>query len=196
MKLNVIVDERALAVDVPPHMLHEAEDFYRKMDSDMDHGWQMGPEFIENPDKVQRCQIAANKLLTSLSTANETMITLMAGYILKRLPGITGVRIDTAGEMLHTELLYEKSAGAAPPAATPSSTPARAQKLGKLEAMEQAGKDVTKVYKVGKSHRFAVRDLKTGEWLESGPMETEQEAYEKRMQAYKRRLDELTGLKN
>lgn len=195
MKLNIIVDERALAVDVPPHMLHEAEDFYRKMDSDMDHGWQMGPEFIENPDKVQRCQIAANKLLTSLSAANETMITLMAGYILKRLPGVTGVRIDTAGEMLHTELLYEKPASVTP-APTSSSSTTRAQKLGKLEAMEQAGKDVTKVYKVGQSHRFAVRNLKTGEWLESGPMDTEQEAYEKRMQAYKRRLDELTGQQN
>ncbi|MEW6330999.1 MAG: hypothetical protein AB1560_06010 [Pseudomonadota bacterium] len=190
MKLNVIVDDRALAVEVPPHMLHEAEDFYRTMDRDMDRGWQMGPEFIESPDKVQRCQIAANKLLTSLSSANETMITLMAGYILKRLPGVTGVRIDTGGEMLHTEMLYEKPASAAP---APAPSAARAQKLGKLEAMEQAGKDVTKVYQVGKSWRFAVRDLKTGEWLESGPMDTEQEAYEKRMQAYKRRLDELTG---
>src|SRR3989344_5647070 len=193
MKLNIIVDERALAVDVPPHMLHEAEEFFQKMDHDMNHGWQMGPEFIENPDKLQRCQIAANKLLTSLSSANETMITLMAGYILKRLPGVTGVRIDTAGEMLHTELLYEKLANTTP---VPAPAASRVQKLGKLEAMEQAGKDVTKVYKVGKSHRFAVRDLKTGEWLESGPMETEQEAYEKRMQAYKRRLDELTGQQN
>jgi hypothetical protein len=189
MKLNIIVDERALAVDVPPHMLHEAEDFYRKMDSDMDRGWQMGPEFIENPDKVQRCQIAANKLLTSLSTANETMITLMAGYILKCLPEVTGVRIDTAGEMLHTELLYEKPLST--PATAPVTGAARTQKLGKLEAMEQAGKDVTKVYQVGKTYRFAVRDLKTGEWLESGPMQAEQEAYEKRMQAYKHRLDEL-----
>jgi hypothetical protein len=118
------------------------------------------------------------------------MITLMAGYILKRLPGVTGVRIDTGGEMLHTEMLYEKPASAAP---APVPAAAHAQKLGKLEAMEQAGKDVTKVYQVGKTWRFAVRDLKTGEWLESGPMDTEQEAYEKRMRAYKRRLDELTG---
>jgi len=191
MKLNVIVDERACVVDVPSHMFRDAEEFFQKMDHDMNHGWQMGPEFIENPDKVQRCQIAANKLLTSLSAANETMATLMAGYILKRLPGVTGVRIDTAGEMLHTELLYEKPLST--PATAPASGAARAQKLGKLEAMEQAGKDVTKVYQVGKSYRFAVRDLKTGEWLESGPMETEQEAYEKRMQAYKHRLDELTG---
>ena len=195
MKLNVIVDERVFAVNVPPPMLLEAEDFFRKMDTDMDRGWQMGPEFIEKPDKLQRCQIAANKLLVSLSGANETMVTLMAGYILKRLPGITGVRIDTGGEMLHTEMLYEKPENrpAMPPAAD---SPAPKRSLGKLEAMEQAGKDVTKVYQVGKSYRFAVRDLRTGEWLESGPSDTEQEAYEKRMQAYKRRLDELTGQQN
>lgn len=193
MKLNVIVDERVYAVDVPPPMLLDAEDFFRKMDADMDRGWQMGPEFIENPDRLQRCQIAANKLLVSLSGANETMATLMAGYILKRLPGITGVRIDTGGEMLHTEMLYAKpDERPSLSQSTGSASPAR--KLGKLEAMEQAGKDVTKVYQVGKSYRFAVRDLRTGEWLESGPSDTEQEAYEKRMQAYKRRLDELTGL--
>jgi hypothetical protein len=192
MKLNVMVDDRAYAVDVPPQILLDAEEFFRKMDSDMDHGWQMGPEFIENPDKVQRCQIAANKLLTSLTGSNQQMVILMAGYMLKRLPGITGIRIDTGGEMLHTEIIYEKPADHAP--STPASGAASSRRrMGKLEAMEQAGKDVTKVYQVGKSHRFAVRDLRTGEWLESGPMDSEQEAYEKRMQAYKRRLDELTN---
>ena len=191
MKLNVIVDERACAVDVPLTMLQEAEEFFQKMDRDMDRGWQMGPEFIENPDKLQRCQIAANKLLTSLSGANETMAMLMAGYILKRLPGVAGVRIDTAGEMLHTEIIYAKeTAHAAKPL---NSAP---EKLSKLDAIEQAGKDVTKVYQVGKSHRFAVRDRRTGEWLESAPMETENEAYAQRMQAYKRRLDELTEQKS
>ena len=60
MKLDVFVDERNYSVDVPPVMLREAEEFFRKIDEDMDHGWQMGPEFIENPDSVQRCQIAAN----------------------------------------------------------------------------------------------------------------------------------------
>ncbi|MHB8534046.1 MAG: hypothetical protein ACYDBW_01205 [Sulfuricaulis sp.] len=192
MKLNVFVDERQYAVDVPPTMMLEAEEFFAKIDRDMDHGWQMGPEFIENPDKIQRCQIVANKLLTSLSGANETMIMLMAAYILKRLPGVTGVRIDTAGEMLHTEMVYDKPIERPTPSAVPEPT-SRARKLGKLEAMEQAGKDVTKVYQVGKSYRFAVREPRTGEWLESGPMESEKEAYEKRMHAYKRRLDELTG---
>src|SRR3990167_2481439 len=109
MKLNVIVDERVYSVDVPPPMLFEAEEFFRKLDDDMDHGWQMGPEFIENPDKLQRCQIAANKLLTSLSGANETMVMLMAGYILKRLPGMAGGGGGTPGGGVPTEKNLEKT---------------------------------------------------------------------------------------
>ncbi len=197
MKLKIIVDERSYSVDVPPVMLQQAEDFFKKMDRDMDAGWQMGTEFIESPDQVQRCQIAANKLLTSISSTNETMVLLMAGYILKRLPGVTAVDIDTAGEMLHTEMIYDEAkpaaAKTAPRAAAPTPSASLKSKLNKLEAMEQAGKDVTKVYQVGKSYRFAVRDAHSGEWRESDPMDNEQEVYELRMQAYKRRLDELTG---
>jgi hypothetical protein len=192
MKLKVIVDERVYAIDVPAPMIAEAEEFFQKMDSDMDGGWQMGPEFIEHPDKQQRCQIAANKLLTALSSANETVATLMAGYILKRLPGVTGVGIDTSGEMLQTEMIYETPADH-PAATTVTTAPLTTRKPSKLEAMEQAGKDVTKVYPVGKTYRFAVRDARTGEWTESALFDSAQEADEKRMQAYKRRLDELTG---
>jgi len=191
MKLNVIVDDRIYAIEVPPDMLREADEFFQKMDRDMDRGWQMGPEFIENPDKVQRCQIAADKLLVSLSTANETLTMLMAGYILKHLPGVTGVRIDTGGEMLLTEMIFEKGP-------TPASTPRaaaspRTERLSKIDAMEQAGKDVTKVYKVGRSYRYAVRDPLTDEWVESPPMNNEQDVHAQRMQAYKQRLDALMG---
>ncbi|MEK7206446.1 MAG: hypothetical protein AAB134_00995 [Pseudomonadota bacterium] len=156
MKLNVVVDDRVYSIEVPPDMLREAEEFFQKMDRDMDRGWQMGPEFIENPGNIQRCQIAADKLLVSLSTANETLSMLMAGYILKHLPGVTGVRIDTGGEMLLTEMIYEKEPGRAPTPLAAASP--RTERLSKIDAMEQAGKDVTKVYKVGRSYRYAVRD--------------------------------------
>lgn len=191
MKLNVVVDDRVYSVEVPSDMLHEAEEFFQKMNRDMDRGWQMGPEFIENPDKVQRCQIAADKLLVSLSTANETVSMLMAGYILKQLPGVMRVRIDTGGEMLLTEMIYEKEPAHAPTPLAAASP--RTERLSKIDAMEQAGKDVTKVYKVGRSYRYAVRDLLTGEWVESPPMNNEQDAHAQRMQAYKQRLDELMG---
>ena len=191
MKLNVVVDDRVYSVEVPSDMLREAEEFFQKMNRDMDRGWQMGPEFIENPDKVQRCQLAADKLLISLSTANETLSLLMAGYILKHLPGVTGVRIDTGGEMLLTEMIYETEPARAPQ--PPASASPRTERLSKIDAMEQAGKDVTKVYKVGRSYRYAVRDPLTDEWVESPPMDNEQNAHTQRMQTYKQRLDELTG---
>jgi hypothetical protein len=191
MKLNVVVDDRVYCVEVSLDMLREAEEFFQTMNRDMDRGWQMGPEFIENPDKVQRCQIAADKLLVSLSTANETLSMLMAGYILKHLPGVTGVRIDTGGEMLLTEMIYEKEPAHAPKPLAVASP--RTERLSKIDAIEQAGKDVTKVYKVGRSYRYAVRDPVTGEWVESPPMNNEQDAHAQRMRIYKQRLDELTG---
>ena len=106
MKLNVTVDGRTQAVEVPPDMLTEAGEFFRKMDRDMDVGWRMGPEFVENPDSVNRCQIAADKLLVSLSTGNHALTQLMAAYILNRLPDVIGVDIDTGGEMLNTEFSF------------------------------------------------------------------------------------------
>ena len=195
MKLNVTVDEKVCVVDLPPDFLSDAESFFQKMDRDMDRGWQMGPEFIEHPDHLQRCQIAANKLLTSLSGANQNMIKLMSGYILKHLPNVTGVRIDTGGEMLHTEFTFDHESGRHD-VTSPSPISRHAatvEKMSKLEAMEQAGKDVTKVYQVGKSFRFATRAAGTGEWVESPPLENEGDAHAQRMLAYKRRLDELTG---
>ena len=63
MKLNIIVDGRANAFEVPDHLLLEAKDFFKKMDADMDKGWQMSRDWVDNPNPEQRCQIAADKIL-------------------------------------------------------------------------------------------------------------------------------------
>ena len=188
MKLDVIIDDKTFRIEVPQDMLDDGEDFFRKMDSDMDHGWQMGPEFIENPGIEQRCQIAANKLLISVSAQNKLMMQLMAAYILKRLPGIKTVNIDTAGEMLNTELVFEEGArhGARgpqtrAPAGPPSESAARAQ----------AEQDVSQVYKIGKSFRFAIHDRSTGQWVESPFTTTEDEAQRLRNEACARLATQL-----
>ena len=102
MILKVIVDEKTIPIEVPDYMLVEAEQFFNKMDLDMDNGWQMSREWVDNPDSVQRCQIAADKILTSLHSENEKIATLMAAYILKKLPNITSVDIDTEGDITQT----------------------------------------------------------------------------------------------
>lgn len=105
MNLQVYVDDTVLPVALPPTLLEEAADFFARMDRDMDKGWQMGREWVESPNSVQRCQIAADKLLGAIESGNETLKMLMAGYIVSRAPGVAAVRIDTAGEMQETELL-------------------------------------------------------------------------------------------
>lgn len=107
MILKVIVDEKTIPIEVPDYMLSEAQTFFNKIDSDMDAGWQMSREWVENPDTVQRCQIAADRILTSLHTESEKMATLMAAYILKKLPNVTTVDIDTEGDITQTSFTEE-----------------------------------------------------------------------------------------
>jgi hypothetical protein len=106
MRFKVIVGEQAYAIEIPEELLREASEFHAKLDRDMDRGWQMSREYVERPDPLQRCQIVADKLLTSLMNGNEATAMLMAGYIALRMPGATGVNIDATGEMQNTRLIY------------------------------------------------------------------------------------------
>lgn len=105
MKLNIIVDGRSNAFDVPDHLLEDAVDFFAKLDSDMDRGWQMSRDWVDNPTPEQRCQIAADKILTAIETDNEKLLMLMAAYILRTMPGVTGINIDITGDMNETDII-------------------------------------------------------------------------------------------
>jgi len=106
MRFKVIVGEQVYAVEVSDDLLEQARAFHDKLDADMDRGWQMSREFVAHPDRLQRCQIVADRLLTSLSQGNEPTAMLMASYIALRMPGAVGVDIDPQGEMQNTEVLY------------------------------------------------------------------------------------------
>lgn len=107
MRIDVIADNKTFVVEVPELVLDQGGDFFQKMDKDMDNGWQMSREWVENPNTTQRCQIAADRLLASLQAGSEEMAALMAGYIVSHLGPIKGIRIDTTGEMTGTEFITE-----------------------------------------------------------------------------------------
>lgn len=186
MKLDAVIDDQTHRIDIPAEMLDEGEEFFARMDRDMDRGWQMGPEFVEHPDTVQRCQIVANKLLTSHAVENRLMVQLMAAYIVKRLPNVKAVNIDTDGEMLNTEFRYAQGAGRAHPAAA-----APRRTLSDDEARSLVEKDVSQIYKVGKAWRFAMFDRSSGQWTESPFLPTEEEAQRMRAEACNRLLASL-----
>ena len=106
MQFRAVIGEQVYAIEVPEDLLRESAEFHAKLDRDMDRGWQMSREFVARPDRLQRCQIVADKLLTSLMQGNQATAMLMAGYIALRMPGAVGVDIDASGEMQNTELLY------------------------------------------------------------------------------------------
>ena len=110
MKLNIIVDGRTNAFEVPDELLTEAQDFFNKLNADMDRGWQMSRDWVENPTPEQRCQIAGDRILTAIETENEKLLMLMAAYILHTLPGIKSINIDITGDMNETDLIMEHEA--------------------------------------------------------------------------------------
>lgn len=113
MKLKVTIEGKSKTLEVPARYIDDAVDFYQKMDSDMDRGWQIGPEYIEKPTVLNRCQIAADKMLIAIESENENLMFLMAGYILSRMPTVTEVEIDTNGDPLGTVIKTEAGSSVA-----------------------------------------------------------------------------------
>lgn len=183
MILTTYINDKIYELDVPADMLgKEGEAFYAKMDADMDKGWQVSREFIEQPDRVQRCQIAADRILTSISNDDPVMALLMAGYILTRLPGVTAVNIDTLGEILET-MFFDAASNA------------NRQPLPEAEARTKAEQEIAPPYKVGRVWKFAVRDEMSGAWQESAALPGEEEAKAMREQALEKRVSELCGIR-
>ncbi len=109
MQLQVFIQDEVKPVEVPEYVASEGEEFFAKMDADMDGGWQMSRTWVEQPNQVQRCQIAADRLLAALEAGDEPMTMLMAGYIVTRLPGVSAVRVDSSGDMMGTEFVEAQS---------------------------------------------------------------------------------------
>jgi hypothetical protein len=188
MILKAVVDDQILTLSVPEAFIAQAAGFYDRMDRDMDQGWQMSREWVKRPDKLQRCQIVANKLLTALENEDERMGRLMAGYILNRAPEIDTVEIDTAGEMDQTRFTFQETAPSSPQTvAEPTAATTR------MQAMEQAAREVTQVFKVGKGWRFSTYNGADGSWGDSPVFSSQQEAEAERDRAFKRRFDALAG---
>lgn len=105
MILKVVVDDQIYPITVPAEIISEGGDFFDKIDKDMDKGWQMSRDWVDNPNQEQRCQIVGDKMLTAMHNDNEKLMVLLSAYVLARVPGATALRIDTNGEMLETELV-------------------------------------------------------------------------------------------
>lgn len=202
MILKVIVEEQTFTLPVEAAFLDEAASFFNKMDADMDRGWQMGREWVERPDPQQKLIIVADKLLTAIENDDSKIGMMMAAYIKSRAPLVEKIEMDVTGELGHD--FIEADAAPVMPAAfiptgsTPDSNQATASAsprsgLNKLEAMQLAGKEVSRVFKTGKQYRFSLYNPQTDSWEESPAIADKAEAEKLREFAFKKRFDELAG---
>jgi hypothetical protein len=107
MKVSVEIDDKSYELDVPETLTAEAEEFFAKMDSDMNCGWQMSRWWVPDPDQTQRCQIVADKLLTAMQQENRDFALLMTAYILHNKPTTRRIRINIDGEIQGNEFHEE-----------------------------------------------------------------------------------------
>ncbi len=103
--LNITIDEHTQAINVPEELLQQATDLFKKMNDDMDNGWQMSREWVEKPNPTERCQIVADKMLTALETEKQALAQMMAAYILHTLPNIIRIDINTTGNIQETDII-------------------------------------------------------------------------------------------
>ena len=102
--LNVVIDGHLYAVNVDEDDVIFGASLFNKMDEDMNKGWTLGRDFVENPNVTERCQIVGDKLLTAIEDENEQLKTMMAAYILSRVPNIMTIHLDNTGEIQETQL--------------------------------------------------------------------------------------------
>ena len=106
-ELTVLAGMEQQQILISEAMLTDAEPIFQKMDRDMEKGWQLGRQFVTDPNVLQRCQIAADRLLTAWHTENSASMNLMAAFIVSRLPGVGAVNINDEGEASET-LFYNQ----------------------------------------------------------------------------------------
>ncbi|MGD2117756.1 MAG: hypothetical protein PVG66_05310 [Chromatiales bacterium] len=192
MILKVVVEDQSFNLNLEESFLERASGFFDKMDADMDNGWQMGRDWIERPDAMQKLTIVADKLLTAIENDEKQTGLMMAGYIVSRAPQVEMIEMDITGEMGHH---FEMRQQPQPVVATasPQVQPQASGGLSKMEALQEAGKQVSKVFKSGKQYKFSLFNNQTGQWEESPAIADKQEAENLREFAFKKRFDELSG---
>ena len=195
MILKVQIDDQLLELNLPEAFIEQAEDFFAKMDADMDEGWQVNREWVEQPDQMLRAQIAANKLFTALENEDHKLGRLMAGYIVSRIPNIETVELNPAGETRDHRINVGGQVTEADSQAVESNIahPGIPTGLNKMAAMAQAAKDVSKVFKMGRQYRFSVYNHATEGWEESPAIPDKEQAEAMREQAFKARFEALCG---
>ncbi len=109
--LYVVVNDEALlefdrSKPVPGHQ----RQYIDNMDSQMDQGIQLGKDFIQNPNALQRSQFVANSLVNHLLKEKYSVAIAMCTYLAKRMPELKQIKCkEESDKSLSIELVFDRS---------------------------------------------------------------------------------------
>lgn len=107
MKIDVIINQEQIPVNVPEHIIQEAQDFFAILDKDLDKGALVDRSWYDNINLETRCKIVADRLLTSIVNQKEKPTILYAAYILSKVPNLVAIDVDNGGNILDTEFIVQ-----------------------------------------------------------------------------------------
>ncbi len=91
--LTVIVnDEAVLEFDRSKPVPGHQRQYLDNMDAQMDQGIQLGKDFIESPNPLQRSQFVANSLVNSVLKDEYSIAIAMCTYLAKRLQDLQQIK--------------------------------------------------------------------------------------------------------
>lgn len=191
MILKAIVNNQLIELNVPEDFLTAAGDFFDRMDADMDAGWQVNREWVDHPDRALRGLIVADKLLTALENDDHKLGRLMAGYIVSRFPDVESVVLNRAGEVRDHAIKLADGSTAEEAEGLQFSHSGVPAGLSQQEALVQASKDVSTVFKMGRQYRFTVYNHQSEKWEESPPVGDKEQAEALREKVFQQRVRAL-----
>jgi len=106
MNFNITIDEESYTLEVSDAIMKELQGTIEEMDADFDKGARIGRYWIDVPSDEQRCQIAADKVVSAVHQQNVRMFYQMAAYILTKFPTLQMATVSSDFEVsdIHFEI--------------------------------------------------------------------------------------------
>lgn len=82
-----------------------------KMDRKMDAGFNLGGEFVGDPDIQQRALFVAGQLLDAMKSDNDQLTAALTAWLAARLPDLKQVKITDKDGKVMTDLVFDEAYG-------------------------------------------------------------------------------------
>jgi len=83
-------------------------DFLARMDADMDGGFSLAGQTVEQPDEIQRAHFVAIQLFQSFMRENERLRAASCAWLCQCMPQLREVKIEDSEEEISLELIMDE----------------------------------------------------------------------------------------